>query len=469
MFSNRFNTYVFLAIMLIFSLASCRKKDKIDTDPSLTLAFSEDTIFFDTVFSTIGSVTKRLVVYNNNEHKVSISQISLSGGEQSNYRLNIDGLPTLAIRDVEVPGKDSLFIFIRVTVDPTNQNTPFIVNDSILFAINTNLQDVQLVSWGQNARFLKAANLRGNQVWDSLQPFVIYQHVRVDTNATLTIMPGTKIYFHKNAFLAVSCNASLQVVGTLNHPVRFQGDRLDPYYKDLPGQWDGIYLDRGSLGHEITYAIIKNGIFGLVVDSVGSSSDPVLTLDNTIIQNTTADALFAYATNILSVNCVLTNCGGSSLAIVKGGTYDFRQLTIGNFWSGSVRFSPALYISNYTYDQDGNKIINPVTNIFFGNSIIYGSDTDEFFPDTMPGTSPVFRFDHCLIKTEQDLSNPNHYIACIRNEDPLFVNPQEFDFHIDSLSPAIDQGIQMNVLFDIEGVSRGVTPDLGAYEWIPTR
>ena len=459
--------FILLAVSVSI-LFSCKKRDNIDTDPSLRISFSTDTVFFDTVFSTIGSITQRLVVYNNNDSKLSIARIQLAGGTASSYRINIDGDPSLTVSNVEIPGQDSIFIFIRVTIDPNNQNTPFVVADSILFSVNGNLQDVDLVAWGQNARFFKQANLQGNIVWDSLLPYVIYGSIRIDTSSSLLIMPGSKLYFHKSAYLAVSYNATLNVYGNLEHPVRFQGDRLDPFYKDLPGQWLGILMESGSKEHVINYGIIKNGVFGILIDENRNQPGPMLMLNNTVIQNTTADGIFAYASSITSTNCVLSNCGGSAIWIENGGSYDFRQLTIGNYWGSSVRLSPSLYIKNHSFDTIGQSP-GPLTNTFFGNTIVYGSDPNEIVFDQMDGVPFEIVFDHCLLRTQLQITDPQRFISCFANEDPLFADPAQFDLRIDSLSPAIGKGIQMGVPFDIEGVDRGTTPDLGAYQWVQVR
>lgn len=459
-------TLLFVFVLLFFA---CRKNDKISTDPSLSLSFSTDTVFFDTVFTSVGSITKRLIVYNDNENKINISDIRLAGGNQSFYELNIDGLPGSAASDIEVPGNDSIFVFIKVTIDPNSDNLPFIIKDSIEFLTNGNRQDVKLVSWGQNARFLKDTCLTGIQVWDSLQPWVIFGHVRVDTGASLTIEKGARIYFHFDGYMAVSQEASLTVQGTQEHPVVFTGDRLDPYYRDLPGQWRGIYLDRGSKDHVVEHALIKNGVFGFSVDSVGSSPAPVLTLNNTIIQNTTSVGLYAYSTIIRSENCVIGNNGGGSLLIEKGGDYIFKHLTIANYWSASVRAAPALTVMNYTWDNSGSKIPNALSQALFANTIIYGSSEEEILLDSLQGTVFNTIFDHAILRTGIPLTNTTAFISCIRNEDPLIVDPQVYDFRIDTLSPAIDKGTDYGVVNDIDGNVRSNPPDLGAYEWMPSR
>jgi hypothetical protein len=462
-------TIVLLPVVLLLSAWSCRKQDRIDTDPSLRLLFSTDTVLFDTVFTSLGSVTKRLIVHNGNDHKVSIAQIRLAGGTASPYRINIDGDPGIVATDVAIPGHDSIFIFVRVTIDPSNENLPFVVSDSILFTLNGNIQDVELVAWGQNAHFLNQVTLQGSSVWDSIRPFVVYGHVRVDTASLLMIMPGSKIYFHKSSNLLVSRDATIKVYGNLQHPVRFQGDRLDPFYRDLPGQWGGIVLESGSKENEINYAVIKNGSFGLVVDSIGSSPEPTLRLDNTIIRNMTSDAVYAISTSIISTNCVLVNCGGAALWVEHGGSYDFRQLTIGNYWGSSVRLSPSLYLSNYSTDTFGQKTPGPLTKAFFGNCIIYGTEPDELLLDTLENIPFSSQFDHCLLRTTLTLDAPQAFIDCLKNEDPLFRDPGVFDFSPDSLSPVIGYGIPMGVPFDLNGIDRGNTPDLGAYQWVPTQ
>ncbi|MEI6454743.1 MAG: right-handed parallel beta-helix repeat-containing protein [bacterium] len=462
-------SFMTLFLVILFFFPSCRKKDQLNNDPSLILGFSSDTVYFDTVFTTVGSVTQRLLVYNRNKNKVSISSVRLAGGESSNYSININGIPSSYLGNVEIPGEDSIYIFVRVTIDPNNKNTPFVVSDSLLFITNGNFQQVKLVAWGQNAFFYKNEHLTGDLFWDSLKAHVIYGVLNIDSGSTLTMLPGTKIYFHQKSSLSIAEGSRLMVYGASEHPVQFTGDRLDPYYRDLPGQWDGIFLEKGSTANEINYGIIRNGKTGIGIFSGSISGQTDLKLDNTVIQNMTGDGILTESSSLVSTNCIVGNCGGSAVAITGGGSYDFRQLTIGNYWSGSVRTSPSLYLSNFVYDTLGNKIPFPLLKAYFGNSIIYGNSGEELMYDSVSAVSFEYTFDHCLLRTEKDLNDPLRYINCFANEDPRFVNPQLFDYMIDSISPVIDKGIPIGVPFDIRGVDRGSTPDLGAFEYVKHR
>ena len=119
---------------------ACKKDNILDLDSSLHLNFSSDTIIFDTVFTTMGSITKQLRVYNHNENSVLISKIALANGTNSFYQINVDGHSGSSFSDLELAGGDSLYIFVRITIDPNLQNTPMIVRDSVLFEINGNIQ-----------------------------------------------------------------------------------------------------------------------------------------------------------------------------------------------------------------------------------------------------------------------------------------------------------------------------------------
>jgi hypothetical protein len=277
--SKNFNYFIF-SFLFVLAVSSC-KKDDLLTDSSAKLEFSADTVIFDTIFTSLGSTTKQLKIYNRNSRPINVSSIRLAGGNSSPYRLNVDGIPGKSFSNVEVAGKDSLFIFVEVTIDPNSSLTPYLVMDSIVFETNGNMQDVDLVAFGQNARFIIAdraiqtgnsfipyalldTNLNTTITWDNVLPYVIYGgYAVVDSTQTLVIQPGTKIYFGNNSGLWVYRYGTIKVQGNISEPVKFEGVRRESYYQDVPGQWDRIWINEGSDQNEITYAEIRNGFIGL--------------------------------------------------------------------------------------------------------------------------------------------------------------------------------------------------------------
>ena len=155
--------FFYLLIFAIISFSSCRKELTLSDNPSLKLSFSTDTVFFDTVFTTIGTTTKRIKIYNPAKNAINISKIDLVEETAfAKYRLNVDGYSGNHLRDIEIPANDSIFAFIEITVNPTAANLPFLISDSILFETNGNRQKVDVVAYGQNANFLRDSVLTGN-------------------------------------------------------------------------------------------------------------------------------------------------------------------------------------------------------------------------------------------------------------------------------------------------------------------
>jgi hypothetical protein len=454
-------------------LTSCRKDNAFETSPGFQLAFSSDTIVFDTVFTTLGSVTKQLHVYNRGNKPVKISSIKLAGGAVSAYRLNIDGHASLEVNDLELKANDSLYIFIKVTINPDNTSNPFVQKDSIQFNINGRQQSVILIAWGQNAHFYKNAVLTNDVILTNDKPHVIYGYLKVDSLHTLVIEQGARIFFHKDAEMIISRDATLKVNGTLENPVIFRGDRLEMEYDSLPGQWGRVLLSQGSKNNEINYAIIRNAYIGLQVESSGSSAEPTLRLSNTVIKNMTYYGLLAQSARVQVANCVFDGCGGNSIALTVGGDYDFRNCTIGNYWNYSARRSPSVLINNYYSDTLGGVHAQDLVNAYFGNSIIYGNNEEEIILQKQASAAFSVTFDHCLLRTFLASDAPAVFTDCIRNKEPKFVNTYKHNLELDTLSPAKDFGsIRIvdeafrDIHLDIKGVSRKMdaSPDLGAYE-----
>ena len=473
-------TYRFpiFVIVIIFGILqfSCTKEE-FTFNPEAKLEFALDTLTFDTVFTSIGSTTKRFTVKNPNKQSVSISRIYLAGKNSTPFRLNINGLASNEENDVIISGGDSIYIFVEVTINPTGENLPMIVHDSIVFNLNGNIQDVDLIAFGQDFHLFDGEILK-TQTWKNDKPYLIYNSVLIDSLETLTISEGCRIHFHKGSSMFVK--GTLDAKGTIDEPIKFLGDRLEKSYENIPGQWGayailengGIYIYGGlhflvgSINNTIDWAIIKNADKGIQIDSLGVSSNPVLTLTNSRIENMTLNCLDARTTYVKAANSVFANSGSNSVALRFGGDYEFIHCTIANYFNVETRKEPALILNNY-YEYD-NKIFSFNYSSFFGNCIVYGSIDDEIYIDKKGNGTFKSEFKNCLLRTdsnsESDLENN------IFNKDPLFVDIYEHNYTIDSLSPAKDFGnIEIAKLFplDLNKNSRleDLGPDLGAYEW----
>ena len=468
--------------MVLFS--ACRKVNDISTDPSYMLKFSTDTVMFDTVFTTLGSSTHQLKVYNPYQDDLNISEIRLMGGEESRFKLNFDGESGVAFQDVVVPSNDSLYAFLRVTIDPSDVTTPFVVEDSLMFITNGNTQMVKLVAWGQNARYIVAdrelsgfpkfkiiADSLETVHWTNELPYVIYGYALINSYGTLHIHEGTRIYVHGGGGIWSWSDGQLIIDGTAENPVTIQGDRLEPFFKDQPGQWDRIWLmdARPGADHLINHAIIRNGFIGIQAESFVHATQSALRINNTIIENHTGMGVYAVLYAIEANNMVIDNCGQYAFAVVQGGDYLVRHSTIGNYWWQGTRTTASLFLSNYV-DQDNEHYEFPFHWEMY-NSIVYGVQEEEFGSAlTAVEYDTTYLFDHCLMRTSKYTNADPGFNNCLFNQDPLFVDYRNYDLHLsDILSPAVGTGspsVAMEVPYDIEGRDRRNTPDLGAYQYM---
>jgi len=481
----KFRTSVFF-ILLMVALSvllhnSCRKDNIFNNDHSFKLSFTQDTLLFDTVFTTVGSITKVFRVHNTSSKAVMISTVELGGKLASNYRFNIDGRSGVLINNIEIDAKDSVWVFVEVTVDPNNSITPMIVEDSLIFTVNGNRQKVMLAAFGQDAYFhyptvpatsTFPAYSTISGVWATDKPHVVYGWAFIPDNLSLVMPAGTRVYMHDNANIIALTGASLKIYGSLGNEVIIRGDRLDAYYKDQAGAWGRIWLSAGSINNEIEYAIIQNGRVGVHVDTLGASSLPTLVMKNTIIKNMSSAGLFAQGSWVEAENCVFSDCGELALWLNIGGRYRFKHCTVGNNWTYSNRQIPSLVINNYYEDIYGSFQVRPIDEAYFGNCIFWGNKEDEIAFDKYPLGASVFNvtFENCMVRSTLNFAEePVTFISVLKNINPLFEKPDSMYLQLRDNSPAIDAGaaaVSTGIFTDIEGNSRvqGIAPDMGAYE-----
>jgi len=442
------------------------------------LQFSVDTITFDTIFTTIGSTTQRFTVRNPYDENVLISRIKLVGGDASSFKLNVNGIVGNEIFELEVPARDSIYVFVQVIIDPNGQNLPMVVQDSIEFTTNSNFQTVNLIAYGQDFKLVKAEVLE-TTTWTSEKPYLVYDYAYVDSSSTLTIEPGTKVFFHKDAGLYVK--GTLIANGDFQNQIQFLADRLEPSYANIPDQWNGVVLYSGSHDNVMNYVTIKNANIGLQVGTIENDGFASVELSNSKIENMAYAGLFAMKSKIVAYNNLIANCGYYAAALLVGGEYEFYHTTIANYWGNygsKVRNSAALVLSNVLVVEgsDGSKVSfnGDLTKATFANSIIYGNVENELELGNNGENEFNFLFDHCILQVPDTLntSNKDHYVNVWKGSDydPRFIDPYgDFNYELDTLSAAIDVGdIKYAKFFPIDLLNKNRTgdngPDLGAYE-----
>ena len=460
----KFSFFILISVVLLFS---CRK-DSFITGPNANLYTSADTLFFDTVFTTVGSITESFKIFNNNNQKLRLSQVKLSGGAASPFKINIDGTPGPEADDVEIDANDSIYVFVQVNVNPTNATLPFIISDSIQINYNGNNKYVQLQAYGQNAIFLKNVQLTGDVTWNNTLPYVILGGIQVDTTATLNIPAGTKIYLHANAPFLV--DGTMVTTGTKDEPVIFAGDRLDADYANLPASWPGIYFRNTSENNSLKHTIIENAYQGIIAQELSTTPNPKLNISQCIINNIYDAGIVGINTNIYADNCLISNCG-SNLELEYGGDYRFISCTVASY--GNIYFShvnPVLQVSDFI-SQDSINYFAPLS-AFFQNCIFWGDGgtVDDEIAVSKQGNNPFsVTFDHVLYKAKDTVSNAT-FTASIQNETPLFdsinVSQNYYDFHFINHpnSPAVNAGVVTSFLYDLDDNLRGSSPDIGCYQ-----
>jgi hypothetical protein len=476
----RHSLFAVHCLLFIFACCffACEESDDFSSNPNLRLSFSTDTLRFDTVFTGFGSATRRLLVRNPNNNSLTIQSVELAGGGASCFRINVDGVSGTTVNNVDILKKDSIYVFVEVTVNPQNSNAPMLVRDSIRFNLNGRMQYVQLEAVGQNVVWWKGGmRITRDTVLTAERPLLVYDSIVVDTNAILTIEKGVRAYFHKGAGMTVY--GSVNIRGTMEEPVVFRGDRTDNIfttvpYDRIPGQWEGIVFDSISNNNRFEYFYLRNSIKGVWFNASEPSAKKAL-FYNSIIQNTNLHGLYAVNANIDFYNSLFANAGGAVVKLI-GGTYTFLHCTLANYmsWWG-MRKDAALIIGNVS--DDGERYIE-MNSCEFRNSIIAGLGFSEIkFQNKLYSAEKEinYYFENCLIKSNGE--DDQQLVNIIWNVDPEFSNINKdinyyYSYEPDSISPVINKAnaaFSAPLPLDIRGIPRlnDDAPDMGCYEWYP--
>ncbi|MBQ7191414.1 MAG: right-handed parallel beta-helix repeat-containing protein [Paludibacteraceae bacterium] len=481
------NHLYIVLIVFAFIFASCRE-ETLSSDPSLRLAFSQDSIWFDTVFTNMGSATQVMMVYNPNRNAVKISSVTT---QTDYFQLNLDGEnDPNRLHDITINGKDSLYLFVRVYIPEQTENTPVLIADTIRFLTNGNEQMIPLQAYGQNVHLIRSKEQCQTFdvpfVFSNDKPYLIFDTLVFHRKAV--IAEGATLYVHSG--ISLLFHGGLAARGTKDNPIRITSDRLDRLFTHVPyqvasGGWGGIYLlqpKQTALHNDtLNYTDILSGNVGLYAYSEQTDQLPSLTVANCRIHNHATYGIIVQNTDAHIYNTEISNCASYCLYL-DGGKQTLTHNTIASFFGWP---NTNINIHNVTRDNVAAVYINNLskqnqpTEVQMRNCIVTGARDNNLVVATPLAGYYTGEFSGNYLRADTINAPWCHDNTYARDSDTVFVNTyymyreyHYYDFRLDSVSPARGIGLK-EVLQDPQyatdrlGNSRPLTeqPDAGCYQY----
>ena len=486
-----------LPALFALLLAACSDYESFSDNPAYRLSFSEDTIRFDTLVSTIPSSTKTLYAFNNNGDGLRVSTIQLEGGAASHFRVNVDGryLADGVWHDFEVLKHDSLVVRIEMTPPEAGSTEPLYFDDKLHFLLeNGATQTVVLTGGSIDAYIMKEGLMvEADQTLLTDKPYVIYDSLVVKQGAELTLTEGTTLMFHDKAALHVY--GKLTVQGSLEKPVVLRGDRLDHMfdylrYDNTPSRWEGIVVHRGSYGNTLSQCDLHSSRFGIICEDTEQlkpdEANPSVTLDGCILHNIGGDGM--QLNNCVSrvTNTQISNTLGHTVSI-SGGSHDFVYCTLAQFYPFAVSQGTRGDALHLVSSEEGDEY-GMLRRAHFINCVITGYGSDVIMGENIVTDSYTcdYLFHHCFLNTPA-VDDEEHFAGCIFDQDKkkdeedklvrqdnfLVFDTENFIYDFTPKDSSLirslaDPSYADLPLFDRKGVSRLADegPDAGCYEYV---
>jgi hypothetical protein len=469
-------------LLLMGLLAACERPENFSTSGEVDA--SRDSVRFDTLFTTQQSPTQRLLLYNRSGGALRISAIYVGGGQQSPFRLILNGVEAQRHEQIELGRGDSLYCFFRTRITTREQDED--VTDVLRIETDGRVEEVVLYAHVLDAYLISDSVLACNSTLPTDKPIVVDGYMRVAEGCELTIPAGARLFFTARQDENFNFTSQIQVLGKLSiqgtpqSRVQMSNFRLgrtfDVDWQETAGLWGGIHFTRLSQGSVVQNLLLKNASIGIRVDSIpNSNSEPKVRLRNVELRNFSNFAILGLGASsssssqpsILAENVLAYNAGQSVVGLFFGGLYAFNNCTLADYDQVSSGNQPAVALSNFLSGQDGSgQAVNTSfpTEVVFSNTVIWGSKTTEFGVDfrNFGGPLPVLSFEYCLLKADvfEAGSGTNQF-----NQDPLFQAPRNRLFAPLAGSPLINAGSPLTATTTdlLDQAARGIR-DIGAIE-----
>ena len=476
--------------LALFALCACMSDDDYSTSATDRLVPSVDTLSLDTIISAQSTNTYTFNVYNLSKKAIRLSRVYLENGSHSIFKVNVDGVfveggSVGTEAGIEVGAEDSLRVFVNATAPEQDTDQPILHEDRLVFETEGGASSgVVLSAYAQDVIPLGFHTLTADTLLSARRPYVITDSLVVAEGVTLSLAPGTRLYFHPESQLIV--RGRMLAEGTAEQKITMRGDRLgymfsNQPYDRIPNQWGGIVIASTSYGNHINHADIHSGTFGIRCDSADTDHEK-LRLENTIVHNVSGDCLRATDCRLFVGNCQLTNAGGNCVTLI-GGHHEFVHCTIANFYLFQGGRGVAL-----TYANSMGDVRHPLLKASFTNCLITGYSEDEIMgqaSERYQDEAFEFEFVNCLLNTPE--TEDKRIINCLWDNDkkpnevwrednftPGFnLTTLEFPFTLNPKSQAVGQADYATTLStypqDILGRDRTAdgTSDIGCYEAQP--
>ena len=445
-----------------------------------------DTVRMDTVFSTVPTSTRSFWVYNKSGDGIRCTSVRLANGNQTGFRVNVDGeylSPTAGyqVQNVEIRNKDSIRVFVELTSPTNGKDGPQLIEDNLVFTLESGVeQRINLNAYTWDAQLMRNVVISSDStIGGGTKPIVIYGGLRVDSLATLHITAGTTLYFNSDA--GINVYGRLVSEGAADNNIILRGDRTDKMFDYLPydmvsGQWKGIVFHSSSYDNVINYTDIHSTFDGIVCDS-SDVSKMKLQLFNSTVHNCQGYGLKTVSCKVDVRNCQITNTLQDCVAIL-GGNVNLTHCTIAQFYPFDSNRGVALRYANHSDD-----VKLPLERMDCVNTIVTGYGEDMVMGDncTVEGDTTMFnyRFINSILRTAK-VEDDENIMGVIwedvkdtatvlgeKNFRMVDIDMQRYDFHLDSLSYAINKAdIEQSLPLDRDGNTRDELPDIGCYEFI---
>lgn len=387
--------FFFMATVALL-LTACSDNDSFTKDSGQRLSFSTDTVRLDTLFAEVPSVTYTFWIYNRASDGLRISTARLEKGNQTGFRVNLDGTFLNPVgQDFEVRKGDSLRVFVEITSYENHSVEPKLVEDNLLLTLESGVeQKVNLRTYSWDAMKVTNLEVEEDMTIESEKPLVIYgDGIHIAKGATLTLK-NTQLFFHHEA--GVTVEGKLETYNCL-----LRGDRLDHMFDYLPydrvsGQWPGIEIASNAEGCWLTDTEVRNAWDGIWADSTQ------VALVNSVVHNCRGYALYAKDSKVALDYVQLTNAENDCLSL-HGCEAVVDHCTLGQFYPLTGYRGAALYYEATTWPM----ILD------CRNTLVTGYDDNVVQVNKDQKGSLDYYFENCLLRTPEVKDEEASYVGIL--------------------------------------------------------